>query len=792
MPLSVAFWMEDELINEGLMPADPQQQAALYESFMSLFPAFCYEDDDGDEVTIVVLEDFVEACNFARSSLTGPDDVLHVRTKVSPDTFHHPLFARHQRFQDQAELSDRLPATQSTEQSPSEFHQQISRDIPRTWVVRYFPESSNTLLDATERVLIAFAEARPQIGYCQGMNSVAVALLLMARSSPKSGVLHLPEDKSKLSPDFRLRKAELIQEAIREKTGLSNPEEANAFGLLCKWADDILPPAFWTNTDELGLPSLAAVQAASVVVERILSYRNQPVAALLEEHLPVAVFVVRFLPALFVGSVPLETAMTIWDMVWSSGACMLMLAAASIVEMAVQPMVDTAGLDSQQVYMAVESFAGGCYDVSGLAEHCNSGPSVDTVSQWHNAAMIEHMEHEHTLSTPQHSPLRMVRASLEDVRTAVEENLSSLEDVASTIGKHMVSAAHLSDQKRRFIKACSSGNIDDVASYLSAAPDPAWLANAPNKLSFSGFTPLIAAARHGHPEILAVLLEAHADPTVKDWWGKTAMDYAEAYALKHPAEPRCTEMLRHATAQVHATRLASTPFAAPAPEAPSGASAECNEEFVEVCEDRLIASYAIVPEVGVEVRELPLYFCRSRKEMIETGAVVQVCSAMWDLQAEVLMLQLTHGGWVPHNAPECDQEYITRAGGVATCQHVGGVSEEQLKQHIVCMKGGAGCVRRIKLEFEAPDGKLITKHSRNGYKVELQIPQDARNIKVSFEAPAGFAVRAVNREDRKLPWIKRDGHHVPEVLELGTPKSVLCEIHGALTHSYVTRVLMLE
>ena len=56
-------------------------------------------------------------------------------------------------------------------------------------------------------------------------------------------------------------------------------------------------------------------------------------------------------------------------------------------------------------------------------------------------------------------------------------------------------------------------------------------------------TPLIVAALKGHPRICAMLLALGADPSLKDKWGKTALDWAreenksECAALLQPVTP---------------------------------------------------------------------------------------------------------------------------------------------------------------------------------------------------------------------------------------------------------------
>lgn len=209
---------------------------------------------------------------------------------------------------------------------------QIQRDMPRTWVTKYLAGAAGGLLESTERVLVGFAHERPQIGYCQGMNSVAVALVLVARNGA-----------SRCGSSEQLAFDELSESCMADMGALSEeasgcPEEGEAITMLCNLVDDVLPPAFWANTSDLplihppathsllaasadlDLPSLAAIQASSVVVKRIIEATSPAVASLLESTLPIAVFVVRFLPALFVGVLPLETAMRVLDGAFDQGS----------------------------------------------------------------------------------------------------------------------------------------------------------------------------------------------------------------------------------------------------------------------------------------------------------------------------------------------------------------------------------------------------------------------------------------------------------------------------------------
>lgn len=67
--------------------------------------------------------------------------------------------------------------------------------------------------------------------------------------------------------------------------------------------------------------------------------------------------------------------------------------------------------------------------------------------------------------------------------------------------------------------AASAGRTALVREFLKLGLDV-------NHVERRGITALIAATIEGHWDVLEVLLEAGADPTLKDWQGRTALDWA--------------------------------------------------------------------------------------------------------------------------------------------------------------------------------------------------------------------------------------------------------------------------
>jgi len=89
--------------------------------------------------------------------------------------------------------------------------------------------------------------------------------------------------------------------------------------------------------------------------------------------------------------------------------------------------------------------------------------------------------------------------------------------------EEQLSGCAFDDARHRVIAAVTSG--DDISQFLQDRPD---LAQASSPTNMEGFTALHAAARTGNHEAIAQLLEAEADPTVRDLNNRTALDWAIA------------------------------------------------------------------------------------------------------------------------------------------------------------------------------------------------------------------------------------------------------------------------
>merc|ERR1711907_59819 len=546
------------MVEEGLIPQDQQQQCSLFAELRSVSQKVSYYQ--ADQLNPIHL-DHIEDMAMELSHPSGR--ILRVCITRSAEQGIQPGFSL---LPDPSQ--DALTLTRYQQQQISvpkvADTAQIDLDMPRTWILKYSPDER--ILTAARNILVRLSTARPSIGYCQGMNSVAVAALLMAR---------------------------LVR--VRNQP-IDELDEALGFHAMTYWLDHLLPPSFWST--ETGLPALTAVQAAGKVTEKLLGMRNPVLAQQLAEIFPVRVFVERALPSLLVAVVPLQTAFALWEQTTKHGAMLLVLVCTSLIEMALLPFVAPDGnlkapLEPEQVYEAVVCFSGSCYDSSGLMERSlEYGPTLDECANLFQQEMLKHIQQCSSPSAKQEGtrwprssggmvPLSRIlsnnkavvspqsgevdahaKPSVADnqVPTAaplVSTDLSADKGVIeepfvqvscsqplNTFSQNQDSemiAASPSSLRRKLHQLCASGSSSEdllrqVQRCFELTHDHVWLANTKSKVigDGCGSTPLISAVKNQHIHVVRLLLKAHATPTVTNWWGKSAMSYAQAYLRENP------------------------------------------------------------------------------------------------------------------------------------------------------------------------------------------------------------------------------------------------------------------
>ena len=112
-------------------------------------------------------------------------------------------------------------ASASTDADIIEAAEQIERDLDRTW-----PGHERLDRDALRRVLVAFARSVPEVGYCQGLNSLGATLLLVMSEEDAYWALVLLVTRQ-LEPGFYSRtlwRSRAEQEVLRALVGALEPK----------------------------------------------------------------------------------------------------------------------------------------------------------------------------------------------------------------------------------------------------------------------------------------------------------------------------------------------------------------------------------------------------------------------------------------------------------------------------------------------------------------------------------------------------------------------------------------
>jgi len=131
---------------------------------------------------------------------------------------------------------------------------------------------------------------------------------------------------------------------------------------------------------------------------------------------------------------------------------------------------------------------------------------------------------------------------------------------AQLFREKMVSSSRL---RRSLHKLCATSTssvgdeneslVNKVKICLNLTHDQVWLANSKSRVAGGGCgsTPLISAVKNKHAQVVRVLLDVHADPTLSNWWGKSALSYAEAISQKGPECEVAADILTMLRDKVH-------------------------------------------------------------------------------------------------------------------------------------------------------------------------------------------------------------------------------------------------
>ncbi|KAL8939835.1 MAG: hypothetical protein Q9211_002563 [Gyalolechia sp. 1 TL-2023] len=209
----------------------------------------------------------------------------------------------------------------------------IERDLHRTFPDNIhfkpdqptYPGAETALLSSLRRVLQAFAIHRPQIGYCQSLNFIAGLLLLL-----------LPEDKA-----FWM--VHIITTDYLPGTHETSLEGANVDLWVLMLALKESSPSIWAKI------GVGDEDGSSIHTARLP---------------PVSLCTTSWFMSMFIGTLPIESVLRVWDVVFYEGSKTLFRIALAIFKMGEQRIKDVN--DSMELFQVVQAFPRGILDIGTL------------------------------------------------------------------------------------------------------------------------------------------------------------------------------------------------------------------------------------------------------------------------------------------------------------------------------------------------------------------------------------------------------------------------------------------
>lgn len=196
----------------------------------------------------------------------------------------------------------------------------VAKDVDRTFPMQaWFATAAGRA--ALRDVLLAFAAHNDRVGYCQSLNFLAGTMLLACGGA-------------------------------RE----------DAFWLLVQLVEDVYPPDSFS-------PTMLDAFVDQRVVERLLRARNPPLMAHLEAlHVPVASAALEWLLCGFATSLPMETALRVWDAALVEGRHVMFRAAAALLDAAAPRLL--ACTDPNTMHRTLHAIGASLVDADWLVDRC--------------------------------------------------------------------------------------------------------------------------------------------------------------------------------------------------------------------------------------------------------------------------------------------------------------------------------------------------------------------------------------------------------------------------------------
>ncbi|KAL8642333.1 MAG: hypothetical protein Q9228_000955 [Teloschistes exilis] len=239
-----------------------------------------------------------------------------------------------------ARLQEENPNTYSsllsrleTSELSSNDVESIERDLHRTFPdnIHFKPDhaaqrsSETTLLSSLRRVLQAFAIYRPQIGYCQSLNFLAGLLLLFLPEEKTFWMLHI------ITTDHLPGTHELSLEG------------ANVDLWVLMFALKESSPSIWAKVG-VGGEDVGSIQATRLP--------------------PISLCTTSWFMSMFIGTLPTESVLRVWDVIFYEGSKMLFRIALAIFKMGEQRIKDVH--DSMELFQVVQGLPRAMLDIGPL------------------------------------------------------------------------------------------------------------------------------------------------------------------------------------------------------------------------------------------------------------------------------------------------------------------------------------------------------------------------------------------------------------------------------------------
>jgi hypothetical protein len=212
-------------------------------------------------------------------------------------------------------------------------------------------EEETPIIHALRRVLQAFALHNPNIGYCQSLNFIAGLLLLF---------LHQDEEKA------------FIMLTIITQEHLPGTHAKNLLnvdiGVLMMLIREQLP-AVWTSIDDIQALNSGPGSNAH-------PHSNA-------SRLPtVSLATTSWFMSLFIGNLPVETVLRVWDQFLYEGSRVLFRVALAIFKLGESQIKECRGPDMMEVFQVVQTLPRTCLDPNVLVDKVYSGRTLfNTLSQ---------------------------------------------------------------------------------------------------------------------------------------------------------------------------------------------------------------------------------------------------------------------------------------------------------------------------------------------------------------------------------------------------------------------------